>query len=318
MPGISFVIVNYYTSNLVKKLISSINNVDEGSNVEIIVIDNTTNEKAKFKSRIDNVRIHHTNNNLGFGCACNIGAKLASKENLVFINPDSLLFQNDSIKLLNKSFCELPGNTIFTGRILDRNQQPVCNTFRFSNFINIYFHNSVDRVFGNSIPLLSNKVEVYLKDRSYEVDWVSGAFLCIKKKFFFELGGFDENIFMYEEDADLCYRAKKSNGKVLFIPGLYIIHYGGEASKNNNELLTFIGLKSTLYFYRKRNNGLKAILLEHLISLTWSLIYYLHILLSPVFPSLTLKRKKFWKTLGKVASKNKKVPQQDLITYLEQ
>lgn len=315
MQGISFIIVNYHASHLVEKLISSLNIVDEETDTEVVVVDNTTEKHARFQFPENHVRIHYPNKNLGFGRACNVGAQLASKSNLVFLNPDSVFSQKDPIKRLNKLFSELPQNTIFTGRIFDRNQKPVCNTFRFSNFVNIVFQNSVGRVVGNSIPMLSNKVNVYTKNRSHEVDWVSGAFLCVNRSYFFEVGGFDEKIFMYEEDADLCYRAKKSGGKILFLPDVNIIHYGGASSKNNNELLTLIGLKSTLYFYRKRNNRVSSEILERLIPITWILIYYLHLIFLPVFPSTISHKIRFWKRLVNIVKKHGSVSQRELIKY---
>ena len=313
MPGISFIIINYYTSHLVENLVSSIREVDSDNITEIIIVDNTTDDEASYRSQLESVRVHYTGENLGFARACNIGAKLAANNNLVFINSDSLVWQPGFVELLIKSFNELPEKTIFTGRILNEHRRPVCNTFKFSTFIHVYFQNSINRVWGAGIPFISNKVRAYLKDKSCEVDWISGAFLCIKKNYFFELGGFDENLFMYEEDAELCYRAKQSNGKVVFIPDINIIHYSGQSSKNNSELLALIGLRSALYFYKKRTNRFKAFLLEKLILLSWNFIYYLFVILSLIFPSPFLKKKIFWAKLVNISREN--LVRTNLLTY---
>jgi len=316
MQGISFIIVNYYTSHLVEKLIRSIKRFDSANVSDIIVIDNTTDVKARFGSKIKNVRIHYTNRNLGFGKACNIGAKLALHENIIFINPDSLLFEPKFHPKLIESFNKFPKNTIFTGRVLNKNKKQVCNTFKFSNFINIYFENTIGRIVGISIPLLSNKANTYLETSEAEIDWVSGAFLCIKKEFFFELGGFDEQLFMYEEDAELCFHARQRNGKVIFNPQIAILHLGGEASKKNKELLSFIGMKSSLYFYEKRNNKIKPILLNKFISMTWHMIYLNFMILAHILPSIFFKRKIFWKNLLTISRKHNNTPIKDLVDYL--
>lgn len=295
--SISFIIVNYFTNRLTNKLIHSIHQYNGDVNSEIIVIDNTTDEKYRFKSTIAGVKIHYSNKNIGFGSACNVGAKLALSDNLVFINPDTLFFNKDSIWRILESFNRFSKDTIFGGRILNKNNKLVCNTFKFSNFIHIYFQNSFRRVVGISLPLMTNIDNTYKEDQCREVDWISGAFLCIRKSFFGELGGFNEEIFMYEEDAELCYRAKQLNGKVIFTPMVEVIHYGGAASKDNNELLSFIGLISALYFYQKRHSYLQTLLLKKLVLLTWHVVYLQFVFFAMVSPSLFKTKKLFWKKL---------------------
>ena len=298
MPNnISFIIVNYFTNQLTNNLIHSINKYKGEADPEIIVIDNTTDLTHRFKSTIAGVKIYFSNKNMGFGSACNIGAKLASNENLVFINPDALFFNKDSILGILESFNRFSKDTIFGGRILNKNNKPVCNTFKFSNFVHIYFQNSFRRVTGVSLPLLTNKDSSFKEERCREVEWISGAFLCINKSFFRKLGGFDEEIFMYEEDAELCYRAKRLKGKVMFTPMAEVIHFGGAASKDDNELLSFIGFKSALYFYRKRHNYLQTLLLKKLVLMTWHVIYLQLIIFARISPSLFKTKKLFWKKL---------------------
>ena len=313
---ISFIVVNYFTNQLVNDLIHSIFQNNDKSNLEVIVVDNTTDKESRFTSKIDTVKVHHTNKNIGFGSACNIGAKLATSHNLVFINPDSLFFHPDSIRLLAESFESFSIETIFGGRILNQNKEPVCNTFIFSNFIQIYYQNSFRRALGISLPFVTNQHNAFKADRCTEVDWISGAFLCIKKEFFQKLGGFDEGIFMYEEDAELCYRARQQNGKVVFIPNIKIVHYGGLASKINNDLLSFIGFKSALYFYQKRHNGFRAQLLKRLIFITWNIIYLQSAIFALVAPSFFATKKMFWKKLIGFSKKFDKITAQEIINSL--
>jgi hypothetical protein len=265
---------------------------------------------------LKNVKVNYTTRNVGFGSACNIGAKLASSQNLVFINPDSLFCNHDFMQVLAKSFNRFPQNTVFGGRILDQKNKVVCNTFKFSNFIHIYFQNSFRRILGISLPLLTNKDNAYKEDRYTEVDWLSGAFLCVNKEFFQKLGGFDKALFMYEEDAELCHRAKQFNGKVIFTPAIKIIHFGGAASGENNELLSFIGLKSALYFYEKRHTHMKTRMLKKAIYMTWSAIYYTFIILSLLAPSFFFKRKLFWEKLVKISKSRDKTSIEEIGTWL--
>ena len=314
--NISFIVVNYFTNELIYDLIHSINQNNNEVHFEIVVVDNTTDEKFRFKSQFDKMKIYYTGKNVGFGSACNIGAKLATHENLVFMNPDTLFIHNESIQNLYKFFQAFPWNTIFGGRILNRDNKPVYNTFKFSNFIHIYFQNTFRRVFGMSLPLLTNIDSACKKNHVTEVDWISGAFMCINKEFFLKLGGFNQDLFMYEEDAELCYRAKLSNGKVVFTPTIKIVHYGSAASKKNTELLSFIGLRSSLYFYEKRNSHLKALLLKKLILITWKLLYFQFLILARIISPIFSTRVSFLKKLVMIMKKYDKTSTQEIIKNL--
>jgi hypothetical protein len=117
--------------------------------------------------------------------------------------------------------------------------------------------------FIEDIPFLSARIKSFhpipgklygFKGKTYfnkirELDWVTGAFLLIRKKVLDKIEGFDESYFMYTEETDLCFRTKKLGWKVVYNPNWEIIHYGG-ASGHNWSYVTaeFNGVK---LFYRK-------------------------------------------------------------------
>lgn len=84
-----------------------------------------------------------------------------------------------------------------------------------------------------------------------EVDWCAGSFLGIKSSVYKEINGFDENFFMYCEDIDICFRAKKKGFKLIYIPEIKVVHF----SQNDNRSFfskNFIWhLRSIVYMYRK-------------------------------------------------------------------
>jgi GT2 family glycosyltransferase len=81
------------------------------------------------------------------------------------------------------------------------------------------------------------------------VDWVSGACLGGSKDAFLEVGLFDDAIFMYMEDIDFLYRAKKTGYTALFYPDARFIHLGAASSANRKTPVLNI-YKGLLYFYR--------------------------------------------------------------------
>jgi GT2 family glycosyltransferase len=86
----------------------------------------------------------------------------------------------------------------------------------------------------------------------FEVDWVSGACLMVKKKVIEEIGPMDEKFFMYWEDVDLCFRIKQKAWKIFCVPEAVVIHYEGKSTprKHNNRLIVEFS-RSAYRFFRK-------------------------------------------------------------------
>src|SRR3989344_8468693 len=92
-------------------------------------------------------------------------------------------------------------------------------------------------------------VEEIKTDKFSRVDWVSGACLMIKKELFEKLKGFDENFFMYIEDMELCYRAKKEGFLTYFYPDIKLEHRQEGSSSRQFAIKNIY--KGILYFYKK-------------------------------------------------------------------
>ena len=76
------------------------------------------------------------------------------------------------------------------------------------------------------------------RDRMQEVDWVSGACLLHKRTLLNSIGYLDESFFMYCEDVDFCFRAKKAGWQVLYYPAAAVMHHiGGSSSKASRRMI---------------------------------------------------------------------------------
>ena len=90
------------------------------------------------------------------------------------------------------------------------------------------------------------------ENETAEVDCVSGAYLMMPRKVFEELGGFDEEFFMYGEDVDLCYRIKEKNYRVIYYAQASILHLKGESGlKAKSKEIVYHFYHAMKLFYRK-------------------------------------------------------------------
>lgn len=252
---ISLIMISYNTKIVTLNALKSIYKYTKGVNFEIIMVDHNSKDGspeaiAKFSKTKNNLTLLGVGNNLGFGGGNNLGAKKAKGEYLLFINNDVILKTNVlkntvdwlrshpnvgaySLKLLNKDLSTQPTGGYFP------------DIFRLFAW----------QLFLDDLPLMDSIIKpvhphpaYYNRPRS--LDWVTGAFLATPRKLFEELKGFDENIWMYVEELELCYRIKMLGFKVAFQNAPGIIHLGG-ASSGGSRLGITQEIKNVIYFFKK-------------------------------------------------------------------
>jgi len=232
-PWLSIITVTYNSSLVIEKMVSSIPH-DERKNVQVIIVDNnSTDDSASCGKKIAD-KLIKLNKNMGFGTACNLGAKRAKTEYLFFVNPDCL-FEKHTIKELKNAIKKHPTASAFNPRIL---------------------HNG-RRYFRKHSKLLDKnqhwKGKLPTKDE--EIPVLSGSSILCSRKLFSDLGGFDENIFLYYEDDDLSLRLKE-HGPLISIYNAIIHHSFGHSSGRSPETAWFKGYhmgKSWCYATSKHN-----------------------------------------------------------------
>ena len=98
--------------------------------------------------------------------------------------------------------------------------------------------------------------EAHLQNTTVSTGWVSGACLAIRRELFTEVGGFDDNYFMYFEDVDLGYRLGKRGLTNLYVPEVSITHIGGESTKAIKKTMLRIHHESAMHFIQVKYKGI--------------------------------------------------------------
>ena len=228
--------------------------IDNFNKPEIVVIDNNSNDSqiVSFKRKYRKCKWIINKKNIGFARACNQGSKIAKYDHYIFLNPDTELDKNCLIKL--KSKIDIYPNSILSISQKDSNGN---KKFPYGHFLSIKTFNG----FSRFIFRLSN-CENRPKNNEkpwIEPDWVSGSFLCISRKNFTNLNGWDEDYWMYYEDMDLCKRAKNIGLRVILINSISCTHHHGKSSRINLETTiktkTHL-IKSGILFIDKHYEGI--------------------------------------------------------------
>ena len=265
---LSIVIVTYNSADCIAKCLTSIERVLKGVvEFEIIVVDNhSTDKSSEIISKVITIlsipiKLVRSNSNLGFSNGCNLGVTHATGRAILFLNPDTeiISWDNQSLNYFTSKTAGIVGL-----QVLNSDNSLQYTIGKFPNILRIIF----DR-----IPLLRNHFGMVLRNDSIyrnttEIDWVSGCALLIDKRVFEQLGGFDKHIFMYGEDMDLCYRAKKNGYKVIYDPCSTVRHYdegNTSTSKRPNKYLRM--RQGLLYFFFKNRQFVRYALFKMMVKI---------------------------------------------------
>lgn len=253
---LSIIVISYNTAKYLDRclasLIQSLKHAEFA--YEIIVVDNHSSDKSveMVRQTYKSVRLIENQENVGFGRANNQGAQLAKGTTLLFLNSDTETLDDaiDKLFVFYKN-CKQP--TIVGGKLFnpDMTPQPSAGpAYSLRMIIAALFFK------GDYIGLTRYSPDVIKK-----VDWVMGACMMMSRRFFLDLGGFDEGIFMYMEEIDFEYRAIRKNVSVYFYPEARFIHVGAGSSKDRSTPILNV-YRGFIYFYKKHRSYVSQIILR--------------------------------------------------------
>ena len=264
----SIIIINYKQKELLTACIKSIRDTFM-SEYEIIVVNNSPEVDLIEYENI----IVINNSNLGFSQANNLASKKAKGKYLFFLNADTVMLKDMSIPFLNLFKDKEFGAAGIGLRFPDGRYQ--LSYWYENNFLNEFKNKRLEKSFKTNNQKVINK---YVnKDQLKEVDWVSGAAIIINKDAYESISGFDEDYFLFYEDADICKRLKDNRHKIYYFPFDGLVHYKGEnVNKSFLGETYYYSKKSQLMYYKKHKNIVNRILLRIYLIIKSSVNLILH------------------------------------------
>ena len=228
---------------------------------EIIVVDNASTEDCitVIRSSFPQVKLIENEENVGFSRAVNQGASIAAQDYLLVLNPDTVVSE-DSLRFCLEQAESTPGTGAIGCRFVDGTGSflPECKR----NFP------SMGAAFAKLLNLNWGYYAQELgEEENGEVEVLTGAFLFVRRELFNQLGGFDEDFFMFGEDIDLSYRIQAAGFKNRYLGELTTIHFKGESSLKDAEYMRhFYGALEIFYRKHFRHNALGRSMLKLLVN----------------------------------------------------
>lgn len=270
MLQIAVILINYNSSNYTIKCIESI--LQKTSNelkYKIYCVDNNS-DLADYHVLVDYFKMNTSGKvtlirskiNKGFGGGNMHGLQYAEQSEFVaFINNDTL-FLNDCLHELYSYIKQNKNIGIVGGQSFDENNKEIISFDHYAS--------TTRQIFGRSILEKINPKKYPRRKKSYKnplvVNTVSGSLMFINSEHFNTIGGFDENLFLYYEETDICLRLKKKSKDCVLLPQAKYLHYHGASTERRDAIKK--ELKISLVYLVQKHYGLfsKKILLTYLIT----------------------------------------------------
>ena len=249
---LSVIILNYNVRYFLEQCILSVQKALEGIDGEIIVIDNASSDDScdMMKTKFPHLKLIENTANLGFPKGNNIGVAQAKGEYICILNPDTVVAEDTFTKILNSKF-QIPNSKLGiigcklidgTGNFLPESKRGVPTPWvAFTKIFGLY---KISNYFGKYYA------QHLSENESGKVDILVGAFMMMKRELYLEVGGFDENCFMYSDDIDLSYLVLKTGKLNYYFHDTSVIHYKGESTVRDETYMKRFQ-EAMQFFYNK-------------------------------------------------------------------
>lgn len=256
------ILVSYNTRGLLMDALHSLR--EHGGTLlnGVIVVDNASNDGTPeaVRGAFPDVTFVEAGGNIGFGAANNLGLARSAAERVLFMNPDARLTEGALQYLVD---CIDSGSHVAVAgpalKYPDGSFQPSCRRFP-SVLRNFWCFSGLEARLGTWMPGLSNWLSEEAHSTARAVDMVSGACFLAARACVDAAGGFDENLFMYEEEADLMLPTRRAGCEVRYCPAAVVFHVGGASTENagRSPFQQRHLFRSKYYLFRKHYGRLRA------------------------------------------------------------
>ena len=250
---LSVIILNYNVRYFLEQCVLSVQRALEGIDAEIIVVDNNSPDDscAMMKERFPDVKLIENKDNPGFPKGNNIGVAVAKGEYICILNPDTVVSEDTFTKALafaqSKHDLGIMGVKLVDGRgfFLPESKRGVPAPWvAFTKIGGLY------KLFPENKTFNRYYAQHLGEDETGKVDILVGAFMLMKRSLYLEVGGFDEDCFMYSDDIDLSYTVLKKGLANYYFHDTAVIHYKGESTvKDGTYMKRF--REAMQFFYAK-------------------------------------------------------------------
>ena len=232
-PDVTIVIVSWNTRELLAGCLASMADDAEAGRAAVCVVDNDSGDGSAEMVERDHpwVTLVRSGGNIGFGPAVNLGVDRMPATPWVAPCNSDIALEPGALSTLLDAVGDRPRAGAVAPVLVGTDGRPQHSAYPFPDLgftllFNLGFHR-VSRHWADRYCVPG----AWDHGRRREVPWVIGAFLLVRRAAWDEVGGFDEQQWMYAEDLDLGWRLRRGRWTTLYVPEARVLHHGSAAAE---------------------------------------------------------------------------------------
>jgi len=259
-PLVSLIVLTYNGRDDTLAFLESLRCTDY-TNYELILVDNASSDGTveEVRSRFPGMKVVENDENLGFAGGMNVGVRESRGKYVVMLNNDMIAAQKEWLSLL-----------------VDAAEADE----RIGIAIPMVLYYGTDKIesLGKAVPNFLTKITATTsllahkeKDRGQfkEIVDIAAGNGLVRHDLFDRIGFLDEKMFIYFEETDFSYRARKSGYRIVCEPKSKIWHKGSATIKEGSYFAVYHGYKNKIRFILKDYDGFSKI-----VALLFNAAYY--------------------------------------------
>lgn len=254
--AVDIVIVSFNGRELLRACLQSIRDTCEAiPELSVFVVDNASTDGSPelVREAFPEVKLIALERNIGFGPGNNRGFEAGTAPLVLFLNSDAEL-RPGALQTLIRHMDGHPKCAIVGPALVypDGRFQPSCRRFP-SPLRDSWCYTGMESRLSGRLRRLANWLSEAEHESATQVDMVSGACFLVRREYLAAIGRFDENLFLYEEEMDISFPARRLGYTVDHTREAVVVHHHGGSSQGEplKEFTERHAFRSKYYCFRK-------------------------------------------------------------------
>ncbi|ULO08049.1 glycosyltransferase family 2 protein [Paenibacillus sp. 19GGS1-52] len=251
---VSILILNYNTCRLTMDCLRSVYDSETNFSYEIILIDNNSHDDSveTICREFPSVMLIANQENIGFARGNNQGIEVASGRYVLLLNSDTVV-RKDTLETMVAFMDSRPDLGASGCKVIlpDGSLDKACKRGFPTPSASFYYAFGFSKLFPDRPKFNGYQLGYLDPDLDYPVDCLVGAFMLLRRETIEQVGGLDEEFFMYGEDLDWCYRIKEAGWGIHYYPQTSIIHLKGGSARRRPFKIVYEFHRAMILFHRK-------------------------------------------------------------------
>jgi N-acetylglucosaminyl-diphospho-decaprenol L-rhamnosyltransferase len=262
-PDLSIIIVNWNVRDLLAACLRSLEPARARLALQVIVVDSHSADDSVAMVRRDFpwVELIACEENVGFPKGNNLGLARANGRYILLLNPDTEMV-GDALSTMIAYIEARPDVGALGPQLLNPDGSVQSSRRRFPTLATALFESTWLEPLAPASILRHYYVQDVANGETTDVDWVTGACLLVRREVVDQIGGLDEDYFMYSEELDWCRRIKMAGWQIVYLPAAQVIHHVGKSSEQAVTARHINFQRAKLRYFYKYHGRLTAWLLR--------------------------------------------------------